>query len=80
MRKLGFWPSLTHMYGPAPWMAEVADMYPAYLIGSRAAALMGIRTHLLVSLLADRVASKHLGHQTPDAFIDPFHAFSLSRT
>jgi len=30
--------------------------------------------------LADRLASNHLGHQTLDAFIDPFHAFSLSRT
>jgi len=28
------------------WIAEVADMYPACLIGSRAVALMGIRTHL----------------------------------
>jgi hypothetical protein len=27
------------------WVAEVADMYPACLIGSRAVALMGIRTH-----------------------------------
>src|ERR1700758_4642065 len=40
------------MYGPAAfrnrdraWVAEVADMYPACLIGSRAVALMGIRTH-----------------------------------
>src|ERR1700761_9794867 len=54
-------------------------MYPACLIGSRAVALMGIRTHRCV-LLADRLASNHLGHQTLDAFIDPFHAFSLSRT
>ena len=45
--------SLTRMYGPAAfrkrdcaWKAEVADMYPACLIGSRAVALMGIRTHL----------------------------------
>jgi hypothetical protein len=41
------------LYGPAAfrkracaWIAEVADMYPACLIGSRAVALMGIRTHL----------------------------------
>jgi hypothetical protein len=41
------------LYGPAAfrkrdcaWKAEVADMYPACLIGSRAVALMGIRTHL----------------------------------
>jgi hypothetical protein len=41
------------MYGPAAfrnrdraWVTEVADMYPACLIGSRAVALMGIRTHL----------------------------------
>src|ERR1700761_3635900 len=54
-------------------------MYPACLIGSRAVALMGIRTHRCV-LLADRLASNHLGHRTLDAFIDPFHAFSLSRT
>jgi hypothetical protein len=26
------------------WIAEVADMYPACVIGSRAVALMGIRT------------------------------------
>jgi hypothetical protein len=46
-------PVLTPMYGPAAfrkrdcaWVAEVADMYPACLIGSRAVALMGIRTHL----------------------------------
>jgi hypothetical protein len=25
-------------------ISEVADMYPAYLIGSRAVAMMGIRT------------------------------------
>ena len=38
------------MYGPAAfrnracaWFAEVADMYPACLIGTRAVALMGIR-------------------------------------
>ena len=44
---------MTQMYGPAAfrkrdcaWVAEVADMYPACLIGSRAVALMGIRTHL----------------------------------
>jgi hypothetical protein len=43
---------MTRMYGPAAfrkrdcaWVAEVADMYPACLIGSRAVALMGIRTH-----------------------------------
>jgi Protein of unknown function (DUF3147) len=43
---------LTLVYGPAAfrkrgcaWVAEVADMYPACLIGSRAVALMGIRTH-----------------------------------
>jgi hypothetical protein len=53
-------------------------MYPACLIGSRAVALMGIRTHLCVSL-ADRLASNHLGHQSLDAFIDPFHAlFSVA--
>jgi hypothetical protein len=41
------------LYGPAAfrkrdcaWKAEVADMYPACLIGSRAVASMGIRTHL----------------------------------
>jgi hypothetical protein len=40
------------MYGPAAfrnrayaWMAEVADLYPACLIGLPAVALMGIRTH-----------------------------------
>jgi len=27
-------------------LSEVADMYPACLIGARAVALMGIRTHL----------------------------------
>jgi len=27
-------------------MSEVADMDPAYLIGARAVALMGVRTHL----------------------------------
>lgn len=44
---------MTQMYGPAAfrnrdcaWVLEVADMYPACLIGSRAVALMGIRTHL----------------------------------
>jgi hypothetical protein len=26
------------------WISEVADMYPACLIGSRAVAMMGIRT------------------------------------
>jgi hypothetical protein len=26
-------------------LSEVADMYPAWLIGSRAVALMGVRTH-----------------------------------
>ena len=43
---------MTQMYGPAAfrnrdcaWVLEVADMYPACLIGSRAVALMGIRTH-----------------------------------
>jgi len=30
--------------------------------------------------LADRLTSNHLGHQTLDAIIDPFHAFSLART
>ena len=46
-------PRLALLYGPAAfrkracaWIAEVADMYPACLIGSRAVALMGIRTHL----------------------------------
>ena len=45
-------PFMARMYGPAAfrkrdcaWVAEVADMYPACLIGSRAVALMGIRTH-----------------------------------
>jgi len=40
------------MYGPAAfrdrdcaWVAEVADIYPACLIGSRAVTLMGMRTH-----------------------------------
>ena len=44
---------VTRMYGPAAfrnrdcaWVAAVADMYPACLIGSRAVALMGVRTHL----------------------------------
>jgi hypothetical protein len=39
--------SVTQMYGPAAfrkrdcaWVAEVTDMYPACLIGSRAVALM----------------------------------------
>jgi hypothetical protein len=27
------------------WIPEVADMYPACLIGTRAVALMGVRTH-----------------------------------
>jgi hypothetical protein len=42
------------MYGPAAirkrdyfWLSEVADMYPACLIGSRAVALLGVRTLLL---------------------------------
>ena len=46
------WQLVTRMYGPAAfrnrdraWVSEVADMYPACLIGSRAVALMGIRTH-----------------------------------
>src|SRR6476620_12719816 len=37
-------------------------------------------THASLVSLADRLASNHLGHQTFDAFIDPFHTFSLSRT
>jgi len=28
------------------WLSEFADMYPACLIGSRAVALMGVRTHI----------------------------------
>jgi hypothetical protein len=27
-------------------LSEVADMYPALVIGARAVALMGVRTHL----------------------------------
>jgi hypothetical protein len=76
---------MTQMYGPAAfrkrdraWGAEVADMYPAYLIGSRAVALMGIRTHRC--LISDRLTSNHLGHQTLDAIIDPSHALSLANS
>jgi len=32
-------------------------------------------THASLVLLADRLTSNYLGHQTLDAFIDPFHAF-----
>jgi hypothetical protein len=46
-------PLLAQMYGPAAdskwvraWKAEVADMYPACLIGTWAVASMGIRTRL----------------------------------
>ena len=46
-------PKMTRMYGPAAfrkrdcaWIAEVADLHPDLLIGSRAVALVGIRTHL----------------------------------
>jgi len=42
---------IAKMYGPAAVrkkdfcrISEVADMYPAFLIGSRAVAMMGIRT------------------------------------
>jgi hypothetical protein len=36
-------------------------------------------THASLVSLADRLASNHLGHQTLDAFIDPFHAlFSVA--
>ena len=28
------------------WIPEVADMYPACLVGTRAVALMGVRTHV----------------------------------
>jgi hypothetical protein len=37
-------------------------------------------THASLVSLPDRLTSNHSGHQTLDAFIDPFHAFSLSRT
>jgi hypothetical protein len=58
-------------------IAEVAHMYPACLVGSRAVALMG-NTHAPLISLADRLPGNHLGQQIPGAFIDPFHA-SLSR-
>jgi hypothetical protein len=54
---------MSAMYGPAAfrkrdcaWFAEVADMYPARLIGSRAVALMGIRTHLWSAAFSDGTA------------------------
>ena len=60
---------MTRMYGPAAfrnrdraWVTEVADMYPACLIGSRAVALMGIRTHLWFS---GQVGKQPLG--SPDS-------------
>jgi hypothetical protein len=58
---------MTRMYGPAAfrkrdcaWVAEVADMYPACLIGSRAVALMGIR----VGLISGQVGEQPFG--SPD--------------
>ena len=47
---------MTQVYGPAAfrnrvcaWVAEVVDMYPACLIGSRAVALMGNTRVSLIS-------------------------------
>src|SRR6516225_12014016 len=64
---------MTRMYGPAAfrkrdcaWVAEVADIAGRGLDGN---------THVSLVSLADRLASNHWGHQTLDAFIDPFHAF-----
>jgi len=36
-------------------------------------------THASLVFLTDRLACNHSCHQTLDAFIDPFHAFCLSR-
>ena len=57
------------------WVSEVAGLFDR-LAGR------GVdgNTHASLVLFADRLASNHLGHQTVDAFIDPFHAFPLSRT
>jgi hypothetical protein len=49
------------------------------LLGLRAAALMGVRTHRLISL-SDRLTSSPMGHQIQGASIDPFHADPQSRT
>src|ERR1700733_1231305 len=45
------------------WIAEVADMYTACLVGSRAVALMGIRTHL--GLISRQVGKQPFG--SPDS-------------
>jgi hypothetical protein len=58
-------------------IAEVAHMYPACWIGSRAVALMG-NTHAPLVSLAVRLTGNHQGHQAPGAFIDPFHASSVA--
>ena len=54
-------------------------MYPACFDRLAGRGLDG-NTHAFLVSLADRLTSNHSGHQTLDAFIDPFHAFSLSRT
>ncbi len=51
-------------------------MYPACLIGTRAVALMGVRTHF--GLISGQVGQwcwgDHLGQQTLGAYLNPFHA------
>ena len=55
-------------------LSEVAYMYPAYLIGTRAVASHDGNTHAPLISLADRSSSDHLGYQTLGAFLGPFHA------
>ena len=72
------------MYGPAAfrnsdyaWGAEVAE---SGVFDRLAGGGLDGNTHASLVSLADRLASNHLRHQTLDAFVDPFRAFSRSRT
>jgi hypothetical protein len=76
---------MTGTYGPAAFrkrdcarIAEVADCIPP--VDRLAGRGLDGKTHTSLVSLADRLASNHLRHQTLNAFIDPFHAFSQSRT
>ena len=60
------------------WRSEVADLYPACLIGSRAVALMGIRTPV-VSFSA-RLQLSQKGHQTCGRLLIRSMQSSHSRT
>jgi hypothetical protein len=58
--------------------AEVAHMYPACFFGSRAVAMMGLRTRL--GLISGQVDDDPMGSQTLGAYLIRSMLLSLSRT